>query len=90
MLQWVNGSPSFWGRLRAISTTNASSWSVIRGGRPAPQCGSSTDSPWALNAWITSRTVSGSAAISRAIARTGVPDEDARMINPRRYRMASA
>ncbi len=90
MLQCVNGRPSFLGRLRAISTTNASSWSVIRRGRPAPQCGSSTDSPWALNAWITSRTVSGSAATSRAIAGTGVPDEDARMINPRRYRMASA
>ena len=73
--------------LQAISTTNASSWSVIRGGRPAPQCGSSTASPWALNAWITSRTVSGSAAISRAIAGTGVPDAEAMIMVARRTRI---
>ena len=41
--------------------------------------------PCALNAWITSRTVSGSAATSRAIAGTGVPDADTMMISARRY-----
>ena len=46
-------------------------------------------SPWALNAWITSRTVSGSAATSCAIAGAPVPDADAMMINARRYRTES-
>jgi hypothetical protein len=41
-----------------------------------------------LNAWITSRTVSSSAATSRAIAGTGVPDADAMMIIARRTRIA--
>jgi hypothetical protein len=40
----------------------------------------------ALNAWITSRTVSSSAATSRAIAGTSVPDADAMMIIARRTR----
>jgi hypothetical protein len=38
----------------------------------------------AQNAWITSRTVSSSAATSRAIADTGVPDAEAMMIVARR------
>jgi hypothetical protein len=40
-----------------------------------------------LNAWITSRTVSSSAATSPAIAETGVPDDDARIIVARRTRI---
>jgi hypothetical protein len=40
-----------------------------------------------LNAWITSRTVSSSAATIRAIAGTGVPDADAMMIIARRTRI---
>jgi hypothetical protein len=40
----------------------------------------------ALNKWITPRTVSSSAATSRAIALTGVPDADAMMIIARRTR----
>jgi hypothetical protein len=43
----------------------------------------------ALNAWITSRTVSSSAATSRAIAGTSVPDADAMMIIARRTRTDS-
>jgi hypothetical protein len=43
----------------------------------------------ALNAWITSRTVSSSAATSRAIAGTKVPDADAMMIIARRTRTDS-
>jgi hypothetical protein len=43
----------------------------------------------ALNAWITSRTVSSSAATSRAIAGTRVPDADAMMIIARRTRTDS-
>lgn len=89
MLQCVNGNPSFFGRVMAVATTTAMSSSVIRRGRPAPQCGASMASPWALNAWITSRTVSGSAATSCAIAGAPVPDADAMMINARRYRTES-
>jgi hypothetical protein len=40
--------------------------------------------PCALNAWITSRTVSGCAATNRAIAGTPVTDADAMMISARR------
>ncbi|OLL89274.1 hypothetical protein Ae406Ps2_6481 [Pseudonocardia sp. Ae406_Ps2] len=40
-----------------------------------------------MNAWITSRTVSSSAATRRAIAGTGVPDDDAMMIDARRTRI---
>jgi hypothetical protein len=39
-----------------------------------------------LNKWITSRTVSSSAATSRAIAGTSVPEDDAMMIIARRTR----
>jgi len=45
--------------------------------------------PLVERAWITSRTVSSSAATSRAIARTGVPDDEARMIVARRTRIDS-
>jgi len=38
----------------------------------------------ALNVWITSRTVSSSAAANRVIAGTSVPDADAMMIIARR------
>jgi len=48
---------------------------------PAP---SSSRPAFSLNAWITSRTVSSSAATSRAIAGTSVPDADAMMIIARR------
>jgi hypothetical protein len=41
----------------------------------------------ALNKCTTSRTVSSSAATSRAIAGTGVPDADAMMIIARRTRI---
>jgi hypothetical protein len=44
------------------------------------------DRPLALNVWITSRTVSSSAAANRAIAGTSVPDADAMMIIARRTR----
>jgi hypothetical protein len=40
----------------------------------------------ALNRWITSRTVSSSAATSRGIGLTGVPDADTVMIIARRTR----
>nr|WP_246121992.1 hypothetical protein [Actinoallomurus bryophytorum] len=42
-----------------------------------------------MNAWITSRTVSSSAATSRAIAGTGVPDAEAMIIIARRTRIDS-
>jgi hypothetical protein len=45
--------------------------------------------PTVLNAWITSRTVSSSAATRRAIAGTVVPDAEAMMINARRTRIDS-
>jgi hypothetical protein len=84
MLQWVNGRPNLSGLVHATATTNATSSSVIRRGRPPPHRGCKAFSPWALNAWITSRRVSGCAATSRAIATTGVPDDDANTINARR------
>lgn len=84
MLQCVNGNPSFFGRVVAVVTMMSMSSSVIRRGRPCVQCGANTANPRALNAWITSRTVSGSAATSRAIAGTPVPDADAMMISARR------
>ena len=86
-LQWVNGRPSFSGRVVAVVTMNATSSSLIRRGRPPAHRGSSAASPFSLNAWITSRTVSSSAATSRAIAGTGVPDADAMMIIARRTRI---
>jgi hypothetical protein len=86
-LQCVNGSPSFPGRVLAATTISATSWSLIRRGRPPAHRGSSAARPLALNKWITSRTVSSSAATSRAIALTGVPDADAMMINARRTRI---
>ena len=61
--------------------------SLIRRGRPPAHRGSSAARPLALNAWITSRTVSSSAATSRAIAGTSVPDADAIMIIARRTRI---
>jgi len=65
----VNGSPSRFGRVLAVATTTSMSASVIRRGRPGPQCGAGICSPWSLNAWMTSRTASSSAATSRAIHR---------------------
>src|SRR3954453_15684759 len=65
---------------------NATSSSLIRRGRPPAHRGSRACNPRSLNAWITSRTVSSSAATSRAIAGTGVPDADAMMIRARRTR----
>ena len=55
-------------------------------GRPPVHRGSSAANPRWLNAWMTSRTVSSSAATNRAIADTGVPDADAMMIVARRTR----
>nr|WP_238598341.1 hypothetical protein [Saccharothrix sp. ALI-22-I] len=40
-----------------------------------------------MKSWITSRTVSASAATSRAIGGAGVPDDEARMIIARRIRI---
>ncbi|MGH3816016.1 MAG: hypothetical protein ACRDUV_26805 [Pseudonocardiaceae bacterium] len=42
-----------------------------------------------MKAWITPRTVSASAATSRAIATTGVPLAETMMINARRTRTDS-
>src|SRR4249919_3722047 len=68
------------GRVVAAVTMTSMSSSLIRRGRPPAHRGSSAARPLALNRWITSRTVSSSAATSRAIALTGVPDADAMMI----------
>jgi hypothetical protein len=81
--------PSFSGRAVAAPAITAMSSSLIRRGRPPAHRGSSAASPLALNTWITSRTVSSSAATSRAIALTGVPDADAMMIIARRTRTDS-
>jgi hypothetical protein len=70
----------------AVATTTSMSASVIRRGRPGPQRGANIARPWTLNAWMTSRTVSGSAATNRAMAGTPVPADDAMMISARRYR----
>lgn len=57
-------------------------------GRRAPhEDGRAASGAVELKVWITSRTVSSSAATSRAIAETGVPDEDAMMIVARRTRI---
>ena len=85
----MNGWPSFSGRVLAAATMTSMSSSLIRRGRPPAHRGSSAASPLALNAWITSRTVSSSAATSRAIAGTSVPDADAMMIIARRTRTDS-
>ncbi len=69
--------PSFSGRVLAAATITATSSSLIRRGRPPAHRGSSAARPLALNRWITSRTGSSSAATSRAIAGTSVPDADA-------------
>ena len=71
---------------RSISSPRSRA-SLIRRGRPPAQRGSSAARPFSLNAWITSRTVSSSAATSRAIAGTGVPDDEAMMIVARRTRI---
>ena len=86
-LQCVNGSPSFSGRVVAAATMTSMSASLIRRGRPPAHRGSSAASPFSLNAWITSRTVSSSAATSRAIAGTGVPDAEDMIIIARRTRI---
>jgi hypothetical protein len=83
----VNGRPSFTGRVRAVATMNVSSSGLIRRGRPPAQRGSNASSPISLNRWITWRTVSSSAATSRAIAATVVPEADAMMIVARRTRI---
>ena len=83
----MNGWPSFSGRVLAAVTITSMSPSLIRRGRPPAHRGSSAASPLALNAWITSRTVSSSAATSRAIAGTRVPDAEAMMIIARRTRI---
>jgi hypothetical protein len=59
-LQWVNGRPSFSGRVVAVATRKASSSALIRRGRPPAQRGFSALIPSSLNRWITSRTVSHS------------------------------
>ncbi len=82
----MNGRPSFSGRVLAAATITSIASSLIRRGRPPAHRGSSAASPLALNRWITSRTVSSSAATSRAIAGTSVPDADAMMIIARRTR----
>ena len=64
----------------AAVTMKSTSWSLIRRDGLPPTAAS----PFSLNAWITSRTVSSSAATSRAIAGTGVPDADVMMISARR------
>src|SRR6266511_4228215 len=66
---------------------NRSSASLMRRGRPPAHRGSRQASPIALNRWITSRTVSSSAATRRAIAGTGVPLADAMIIIARRTRI---
>ena len=78
--------PSFSGRVLAAATITATSSSLIRRGRPPAHRGSSAARPLALNRWITSRTGPSSAATSRAIAGTSVPDADATMIIARRTR----
>src|SRR4249919_110343 len=77
------------GRVVAAVTMTLMSSSLIRRGRPPAHRGSSAARPLALKAWITSRTVSSSAATSRAIAGAGVPDADAMMIIARRTRIDS-
>ena len=62
---------------------------VIRRGHPSPHCGSNAAMPEALNAWITSRTVSGSASSNRAIIGGFTPCADARTITARRTRIVS-
>lgn len=81
MLQCVNGNRSLRGRVLAVVTMTAMSASVMRRGRPPAHRGPRQANPSRLNAWITSRTVSSSAATSRAIASTLVPDADAITIN---------
>jgi hypothetical protein len=61
-------------------------WIVRRVKPSRPRDGSSAARPLVLNRWTTSRTVSSSAATSRAIAGTSVPDADAMMIIARRTR----
>jgi len=85
-LHRVNGWTGFSGRVLAAVTMTSISPSLIRRGRPPAHRGSSAARPLALNVWITSRTVSSSAATSRAIAGTSVPDADAMMIIARRTR----
>ncbi len=65
---------------------NSTSSSLIRRGRPPAHRGPGAARPLALNACTTPRTVSSSAATSRAIAGTGVPGADAIMIIARRTR----
>ena len=85
-LQWVHGWTGFSGRVLAAATRFAMIAVMIRWGRPPARRGSSAARPLALNAWITSRTVSSPAATSRAIAGTSVPDAGAMMIIARRTR----
>ena len=82
----MNGWPSFSGRVLAAATITPMASSLTRRGRPPAHRGSSAASPRSLNRWITSRTVSSSAATSRAIATTCVPDAEAMMIIARRTR----
>jgi hypothetical protein len=85
-LHRVNGWTGFSGRVLAAVTMTSISPSLIRRGWPPARRGSSAARPLALNVWITSRTVSSSAATNRAIAGTSVPDADAMMIIARQTR----
>jgi hypothetical protein len=80
-------TPPLAGRAVAVATMNRMSASLIRRGRPPAHLGSSAANPRSLKAWITSLTVSSSAATSFAIAETGVPDDDAITIMARRVRI---
>src|SRR3954465_7231475 len=64
-----------------------SSSALIRRGRPPAQRGSSALIPSSLNRWITSRTVSSSAATRPAIAGTVLPPAEASTTIARRWRI---
>ena len=67
-------------RSQGRSTSAAKLFTKSPSDKRAAHRGSSAARPFSLNAWITSRTVTSSAATSRAIAGTSVPDADAIMM----------
>jgi hypothetical protein len=70
-LQWINGRPSVSGRALAVATMNRDILVTDLAGTAARPLRVSAANPHWLNAGITSRTVSSSAATSRATAGTG-------------------